>query len=101
MNTARGYLDESFHDTAWWDFQVLKTRVGKTQTIDRTLGAWSQGAVGNTTFREMEEQFAEIVIPKVWELEGRKVARVAARLAISPKKVRRALSRAGLLPKSR
>jgi hypothetical protein len=45
----------------------------------------------------MSEQFAEIIIPKVWELEGRKIARVATRLAISPKKVRRALSRAGLL----
>jgi tetratricopeptide (TPR) repeat protein len=99
MNSARGYLDHGFHDTAWEDFQRLRARVAKAQTIDGTLRAWSQGVVGNTTFKEISEQFAEMIIPKVWELEGRKIARVAARLAISPKKVRRALSRAGLLPR--
>jgi len=35
------------------------------------------------------------VIPKVWEKEGKKVARVAKRLSVSPKKVRRILARAG------
>jgi hypothetical protein len=29
------------------------------------------------------------VIPKVWEREGRKVSRVAEKLSMSPKKVRR------------
>jgi hypothetical protein len=38
-----------------------------------------------------------VIIPKVWEREERKVSRVAARLAISPKKVRRILIAAGLL----
>jgi tetratricopeptide (TPR) repeat protein len=98
MNAARGFLDHGFHDTAWEDFQTLRARVGKSQTIDGTLRAWSQGAIGNTTFKAMADQFAEIIIPKVWELEGRKIARVATRLAMSPKKVRRALSRAGVLP---
>jgi len=46
-------------------------------------------------FQELTEQFAEIVIPKVWEKEDRKVARVAKRLSVSPKKVRRILARAG------
>jgi tetratricopeptide (TPR) repeat protein len=101
MNTARTYLDHGFHDTAWQDFQSLRARVVKAQTIDRTLHAWSQGTVGNTTFKELSEQFAEIIIPKVWELEGRKIARVATRLAISPKKVRRALDRAGLLSREK
>jgi hypothetical protein len=31
----------------------------------------------------------------VWEREGRKVSRVATRLSISPKKVRRILARVG------
>src|ERR1051325_10816842 len=48
-------------------------------------------------FRDIAEEFAELIIPKVWENEGRQVARVAKRLSISPKKVRRALIRAGLL----
>jgi tetratricopeptide (TPR) repeat protein len=97
MNTARGYLDRTAHDTASEDFQRLRTRLTKAQPTDATLRAWSAGAVGKSTFKELSEQFASIVIPKVWELEGRKIARVASRLAISPKKVRRALSRAGLL----
>ena len=97
MNIARGYLDHGYHDTAWEDLQTLRTRLAKAQSVDSTLRAWSEGVVGNTTFKAMSEQFAEIVIPKVWEREGRKIARVAARLGISPKKVRRALSRAGLL----
>jgi hypothetical protein len=53
--------------------------------------------VGEKTFKQISEEFAEIIIPKVWANEGRKVARVAAKLSISPKKVRRALIRAGLL----
>jgi hypothetical protein len=97
MNTASSYLDHSFHDTAWEDLRALKARVLKSQTVHETLLAWSHGAVGDRTFREISEHFAEIIIPKVWEAEGRKIARVATRLSISPKKVRRALSRAGLL----
>jgi len=45
----------------------------------------------------MTEEFAEMIIPKVWEREGRKVSRVATRLSVSPKKVRRILKQAGLL----
>jgi tetratricopeptide (TPR) repeat protein len=97
MNQANTYLNHAFHDTAWDDLQMLKARVLKSNTVDETLLAWSQGAVGDKTFRQISEEFAEIIIPKVWEHEGRKVARVAAKLSISPKKVRRALIRAGLL----
>jgi tetratricopeptide (TPR) repeat protein len=100
MNAARAYLAEGFHDTAWEDFEALRARVVKSQNVDGALRAWSQGAIGNSTFKEISEQFAGIVIPKVWEQEGRKIARVAARLAISPRKVRRALIRAGLLSRS-
>jgi DNA-binding NtrC family response regulator len=53
--------------------------------------AWSAGIVENKTFQEMTEEFARMVIPKVWEREGRKVSRVAEKLSISPKKVRRIL----------
>ena len=44
------------------------------------LKAWSQGAVGDKSFRQISEEFAEIVIARVWEREGRKVSRVATRL---------------------
>jgi DNA-binding NtrC family response regulator len=52
--------------------------------------------VENKTFQQMTEEFARIVIPQVWEREGRKVSRVAGKLSISPKKVRRILHSAGV-----
>jgi len=100
MTIAGTYLDHGFHDTAWEDLRILKARITGSQTVDETLLAWSQGQLGNRTFRQISEEFAEIIIPKVWEMEGRKIARVATRLSISPKKVRRALARAGLLKRS-
>lgn len=80
---------------AWEDLQTLKTRVLRAGTVSPTLRAWSQGSVGDKTFQQITEEFAELIIPKVWEREGRKISRVATRLSISPKKVRRILSRVG------
>jgi hypothetical protein len=51
--------------------------------------------VGERTFQQLTEDFADLIIPKIWEHENRKVARVAKRLSISPKKVRRVLARLG------
>ena len=59
------------------------------------LRGWSEGMLGNKTFQQITEEFAEIVIPKVWMREGRKISRVAARLSISPKKIRRILRNSG------
>jgi tetratricopeptide (TPR) repeat protein len=97
MNTASSFLDHGYHDTAWEDLRTLKGRVVKSQSVNDKLRAWSHGDVGSRTFQQLEEEFAEIIIPKVWEREERKISRVATKLSISPKKVRRALSRAGLL----
>lgn len=82
-------------ENAWDDLQTLKAKVLRGGSVNPTLRAWSQGAVGDKTFRQISEEFAEIIIPKVWEREGRKVSRVATRLSVSPKKVRRILSRVG------
>jgi tetratricopeptide (TPR) repeat protein len=82
-------------DSAWDDLQILKTKVLRGGSVNPTLRAWSQGSVGDKTFQQISEEFAELIIPKVWEREGRKVSRVAARLSVSPKKVRRILSRVG------
>ena len=46
--------------------------------LDATLQAWSQGVVGERTFQQLTEDFADLIIPKIWEHEGRKVARVAS-----------------------
>jgi tetratricopeptide (TPR) repeat protein len=77
------------------DLQTLKAKILRKGSVDPTLRAWSQGSVGDKTFQQITEEFAELIIPKIWEREGRKVSRVAARLSISPKKVRRILSQVG------
>ena len=76
------------------DLATLKSRLFRTGSVHPVLRAWAQGLVGEKSFQEITEEFAEIVIPKVWEREGRKISRVAQRLSMSPKKVRRILNRA-------
>jgi tetratricopeptide (TPR) repeat protein len=88
---SKGEHSESASD----DLQLLKARVVRSGNVNPTLRAWSQGSVGDKSFQEITEEFADLIIPKVWEREGRKVSRVAARLSISPKKVRRVLNRVG------
>jgi len=85
------------HDHLWEDLMALKMRILRASSIDETLRAWSDGILGDKTFQQVTEEFAEIVIPKVWQREGRKVAKVSSRLSISPKKVRRILRNVGLL----
>jgi tetratricopeptide (TPR) repeat protein len=92
---AGSFLKAVDYDDLWEELQLLKQKVMPKGSIDPLLRAWSQGITGEETFQELTEQFAEIVIPKVWEKEDRKVARVAKRLSVSPKKVRRILARAG------
>jgi tetratricopeptide (TPR) repeat protein len=82
-------------DSIWQDLQALRTKIVRKGTVDPVLKAWSQGAVGEKSFRQISDEFAEIVIARVWEREGRKVSRVATRLSISPKKVRCILARIG------
>jgi hypothetical protein len=82
-------------DSAWEDLQTLKAKVLRSGSVNPTLRAWSEGSVGDKTFQQITEEFAALLVPKVWEREGRKVSRVAARLSMSPKKVRRILNRVG------
>jgi tetratricopeptide (TPR) repeat protein len=92
---ARASCGANPPDNMWQDLQTLGARILRKGSVHPALKAWSQGAVGEKTFRQISEEFAEIVIARVWEREGRKVSRVAARLSISPKKVRRILARVG------
>jgi tetratricopeptide (TPR) repeat protein len=82
-------------NNVWQDLQTLSAKILRKGNVHPALKAWSQGAVGEKTFRQISDEFAEIVIARVWEREGRKVSRVATRLSISPKKVRRILARVG------
>src|ERR1700686_2666530 len=92
---ARASCGANQSDNIWQDLQTLGAKILRKGSVHPALKAWSQGAVGEKTFRQISEEFAEIVIARVWEREGRKVSRVAARLSISPKKVRRILARVG------
>jgi hypothetical protein len=68
-----------------------------SRSFKPTLGAWSEGLLGDKIFQQVKEEFAEIVIPNVWQREDKKVLRVLSRLSMSPKKVRRILRNVGLL----
>jgi hypothetical protein len=93
---AAALLKNEVQDHIWEDLQALKAKVVRGGNVDSTLQAWSQGVVGERTFQQLTEDFADLIIPKIWDHEGRRVARVAKRLSISPKKVRRVLARLGL-----
>ena len=102
--TARRYASEATsHITAGEsdhivdDLASLKSRIVRASAINDTLRGWSEGLVGNKTFQQITEEFAEIVIPKVWLREDRKISRVAASLSVSPKKVRRILRNSGIV----
>jgi tetratricopeptide (TPR) repeat protein len=98
-DTAASFLRTVDYDDLGEQLQLLKQKLARPGSIDPVLRAWSQGVTGDKTFQQLAEQFAEFVIPRVWEQEGKKVQRVASRLSVSPKKVRRILNRVGKLKK--
>jgi len=85
----------------WEDLEALKTKLSHSGQVDAALREWSKGLTHDKTFQQITEEFANILIPRVWEREGRKISRVAVRLSISPKKVRRVLHAAGLIREER
>lgn len=99
-DVASSFLRTVDYDDLGEQLQLLKGKLARRGSVDPVLRAWTQGITGDKTFQEMTEQFAELVIPRVWEKEGKKVQRVARRLSVSPKKVRRILNRVGKLKKS-
>jgi tetratricopeptide (TPR) repeat protein len=94
---AESYLGHDRHDALWHELELLRERILHSGIEDPNLRAWSQGAVGNKSLQDVVADFEELLIRRVWEHEGRKVSRVATRLAVSPKKVRRVLRHLGLL----
>jgi tetratricopeptide (TPR) repeat protein len=109
MEAARRCCDEALaqlqpeapnRQYVWEDLESLKAAVMRAGPVDPLLRAWSAGIVQNRSFQQITEEFARLVIPRVYEREGRKIARVAEKLSISPKKVRRILRSVGL-PKGR
>ena len=84
-------------DYVWRDLQAIQRKLVRSGKIDFALRQWSKGITGEKSFQQISEDFAGILIPRVWRQEGCKVSRVAERLSVSPKKVRRTLRKAGLI----
>jgi len=94
---AEAYLDNDRHDALWHEVEILRSRILHAGIEDPNLRAWSQGSIGDKSLQDVVGEFEELLIRRVWEHEGRKVSRVAHRLSVSPKKIRRALRHSGLL----
>jgi len=84
-------LGEGDRDHLFKELGELKEKILRSVGVEDTLRRWSEGQIGYKTFQQVQEEFAEIVIPRVWENLGRNVTRVSEQLSISPKKVRRLL----------
>jgi hypothetical protein len=92
---ATGLIGPGENDHLVEDLASLKSRIVQASGINDMLRGWSEGIVGSKSFQQITEEFAEIVIPKVWMREDRKISRVATSLSMSPKKVRRILRNSG------
>ncbi len=95
QGTALLQPDAAQQQYVWEELENLRAAVISAEPIEPRLRAWSAGIVPDASFQQLTEEFARIVIPKVWEREQRKISRVAERLSISPKKVRRILQSVG------
>ncbi len=91
---AATLIGEGDRDHLFNELGGLKEKILRSVGVEDTLRRWSEGQIGCKTFQQVQEEFAEIVIPRVWENLGRNVSRVSAQLSISPKKVRRLLRKA-------
>jgi len=88
---AAELLGSEDRDHLYRELTHLRLKITEPKAVDETLRRWANGELGDKSFRQIEEEFAELVIPKVWMNLGRNVSLVAERLSISPKKVRRIL----------
>ena len=91
---AAALLTHDDRDHLYKQLGALKARLAGATHVDATLRAWCDGQVGDKTFQQVQEEFAELVIPKVWLRSGKNISLVAKNLSISPKKVRRILRNA-------
>jgi hypothetical protein len=91
-------LSEGDRDHLFKELGDLKEKILRCVGVEDTLRRWSEGQIGRKTFQQVQEEFAELVIPRVWENLGRNVSRVSAQLSISPKKVRRLIRKVRTRP---
>jgi hypothetical protein len=87
-------LSQDDRDHLYKELGGLKLKIMGSAGIDETHRLWSTGQLGSKTFQQIQEEFAELVIPKVWLSVGRNVTLLSQKLSISPKNVRRILRNA-------
>jgi tetratricopeptide (TPR) repeat protein len=97
VDAASGLLEPQDADYAVDELNALKAKLLKVVGVEDTLRAWSQGIITGKSFQEVTEQFAQLVIPRVWLREECKISRVAKKLAMSPQKVRRLVKRSSVV----
>ena len=95
LDRASSFMKTAEDEDVFHELQLLKQKVTARGSIDPRLRAWSQGVTDGKTFQKLTEEFAEVVIARVWEREGKKITRVAKVLKVSPKKIRRVLAKSG------
>jgi tetratricopeptide (TPR) repeat protein len=88
------HLSQNDRDLLFKELSQLKVKILRSAGVDDALRRWSEGQLGQKTFQQVQEEFAELVILRVWQNLGRSVSRVSKELSISPKKVRRLLQKA-------
>ena len=91
VGKAAALLSHDDRDHLYQQLSGLRLRLAGATHVDATLRAWCDGQVGDKTFQQVQEEFAELVIPKIWLRSGKNISLVAKNLSISPKKVRRIL----------
>ena len=89
VDTAARMIEPQEADYVVDELNLLKGKLLRMAGVDDTLRAWSQGLVADKSLQQVMEEFAELVVTKIWMREGRRTAHVAALLGTSPKKVRR------------
>ena len=88
---AAALLTHDDRDHLYKQLSGLKLKLAGATDVDATLRAWCDGHIGDKTFQQVQEEFAELVIPRIWLKSGKNISLVAKNLSISPKKVRRIL----------
>jgi hypothetical protein len=92
--SAAELLGSEERDHLFNELTVLRKRIVQSQSLDLNWRRWVNGETSGSSYQQIEEEFASVVIPQVWMRMGKNTSAVARHLRISPKKIRRALQNA-------
>ncbi len=92
--SAAELLGSEERDHLFNELTVLRKRIVQSQSLDLNWRRWGNGETSGSSYQQIEEEFASVVIPQVWMRMGKNTSAVARHLRISPKKIRRALQNA-------